>query len=317
MMEMIKKENKEVLNPKRVYIVSPISMPNYGKSESDTIRGDLAIENLKKANKLGYSVILIYGSRENTDFLRKLKEVDPSGGNKIVIEEQKETTYSGARRDAIRKAVENTNCEVIVMYEIEKPIDEIQAMVEPILNGRADITITDRQIETDVKTEKDITNEPEKPTENLRGLPWYQARSEKYFCNWANELLTKMKIKSPNSPNIDWMGNRAWRNTDKINSFFLARYVEDVDRRIFMDIKPDHLSSSLFFPMVEIFKSYPDVRLESVPIQYKHDSVQTNLENSDQSFIKKRDTQRSMLIHEMFEYVRQALGQRSSVKRVE
>lgn len=313
---MTKVENKEILNPERVYIVSPISMPKYGISESDTIRGNLAINNLKNANELGYSVILIYGDKENEEFLSKLREIQPNGDNTIIIKKQDEKTYSGARRDAIRQAIENSNCEVVVMYEIEKPINEIPAMVEPILTGRADITITDRQIVTDIKTEKDITNEPEKPNEGLRGLPWYQARSEKYFCDWANEFLTKMKIKSPNSPNIDWMGNRAWRNTDKINSFFLARYVEDTDRRIFDDIKPDHLSSSLFFPMVEIFRSYPEVRLESVPIDYKHDGVQSAFENKEPSFIVKRDTQRKMLIHEMMEYVRQVLGQRSSVKRV-
>lgn len=315
-MESMQKENKEILNPERVYIVSPISMPKYGISESDTIRGNLAIDNLKKANELGYSVILIYGDKENEEFLRKLKEVETSGNNKIVIKKQDEYTYSGARRDAIRQAIENSNCEVIVMYEIEKPIDEIPAMVEPILSGRADITVTDRQIVADIKSERDITNDPEKPNENLRGLPWYQARSEKYFCNWANEFLTKMKIKSSDSPNIDWMGNRAWRNTNKVNSFFLARYVEDIDRRIFDDIKPDHLSSSLFFPMIEIFRSYPEVRLESVPINYKHDRVQSDFENKEASFIVKRDNQRKMLIHEMMEYVRQVLGQRSSVKRV-
>ena len=235
MQENPKVENKEILNPVRVFVIGPVSMPNYGKNEPDTIRGDLAIANLKKVAEIGFSAVLIYGKDENPEFIRQLKQVAAKGKNTIIIKKQDENTYSGSRRDAIRQAIKNSNCEVVVMYEIEKPIDDIPALVEPILDGRADVTITDRQIVADVSSEKDITNDSEKPNEKLRGLPWYQARSEKYFSNWANDFLTKMKIKSPNSPNIDWMGNRAWRNTNKINSFFLARYVEDTDRRIFDD----------------------------------------------------------------------------------
>jgi len=110
------------------------------------------------------------------------------------------------------------------------------------------------------------------------------------------------------------MGNRAWKNTDKLNSLFLARYDSDPERVIFTDVKPDHLSSSLFYPMIEILRS--QTRLLSIPIGYHHPKNQTDFENNNPEYKLKRDEQRNMLKHEMVEFVRQVLDKPSSIKPV-
>jgi len=141
-------EIKEVLHPERIFLLSPVYQPKWYPGEidpnkqevfSDKIRGDFIIKNLKKANELGYSTVLIYDPKDNAQFLETINSIEPNGTNTIVIQKQSETTYSGARRDAIRLATMNSNCEVIVMLELEKPmIEHIPSMVQQILDDKLD-----------------------------------------------------------------------------------------------------------------------------------------------------------------------------------
>jgi len=314
------KERKEIPDPESVFLLSPVFQPKWYQGEinpdipdslSDKVRGDLIIGNLKLATNLGYSVILIHSPIENPEFIKVLKSTSVSNGkNKVIVRPQFENGYSQTRREAIREA-EVSGCKVQVMLEMEKPmIQHIPAMVQPILYGRADVTITNRQIITTGK----ISNDPEKEGENLRGLPVYQARSEYAFSVWTNNLLKKIGIMPQDFPFIDWMGNRAWRNNVAINSKFLARYNTNPERPIF-DIDPDQLSSSLFYPLATILWERK-LKLLSIPIDYQHPKIQFELENSDPSFIIKRDNQRNKLKREMIGLLKLLLGKTSSVKKL-
>jgi hypothetical protein len=317
MTEKTNVENKEILHPEKIVILSLIRMPGWYPGDvradeketlSDKIRGDLALKNLKEANEIGYSMVLIHSPDDNPEFINALEGIsDPNSKNKIIIKKQDGSTYSGSRRDAIRTAQEMSGCEVMVMVEMEKPIiKDIPDMVLPILNGQTDVTVTDRQL----ITHESISNDPEKPYENLRGMPRYQARSENWFNGWVMKFLKSQGIASQDSPKIDWMGNRAWKNTPKINSFFLAKYVKTKER--YLEIDPDYLSSSLFFSLAAIFNE-KSIKVVSVPVDYRHDEKQSALENNDLKFIEKRDRQRNLLKREMVEFVRMLKGKPNSL----
>lgn len=321
--ERMQTENKEIPRPEEIYILSPVFQPNWYPGEvdfenkgslSDKIRGDLILKNIEKADELGYSVVIVYSANENPDFIEAMKnmaeiENKESKKNKIIIKGQEIEGYSQARREAIWAARQPMNgCEVMVMLELEKPmIEHIPEMVLPVIKGCADITITDRQI----ISSGELSNEAESVDENLRGLPRYQARSEKKFSKWLNSFLKEEGMVPSDFQEIDWMGNRAWKNDSILNQMALVRYgvkAEGVDA----NIRPDHLSAALFFPLVEtLYKNViadrnggKKIKLVSVPIDYHHPSIQSELENNDLNFIKKRDTQREMLTKEMIEYVK-------------
>ncbi len=315
--EMNPPENKEILNPENIFILSPVFQPKWkhpskritGSETSDNRRGDLIIENLKKASEIGYSVVLIYSSKDGQDFINALKEAATSNGkNSIVIEQQQETTYSGSRRDAIREA-QKLHGKVRVMYEIEKPIDAIPDIVQPLLDGKAKVSISDRQI---VVNDNVIDDRPACEGENFRGLPDRQARSEHAFSVWANDLLKHFGIMPKDFPFVDWMGNRAWIADPKIDSIFLARY-ETVEGKEFLGTNPDHLSSSLFYPLAMVFKE--NIPVVSIPINYQHDPGQTALENASKVFRKKRDDQRNMLKAEMIQFIKLIEGYKSAVRQ--
>lgn len=327
-MESMKKENKEILNPEGVYLVGLASQPDWYEGEVDEskpekmsgkIRGDLIIENLKKANEAGYSVVLIFGPKDNAQFINALKAVESSGKNKIVIQEQKEDTYSGAARDAIREAISNSNCNYVVRLELEKPmIEHVPAMVYPLINENAHIVITNRGVET----EYPLSDVPERPEENLAGLSPYHGRSEAKFSRETNEKLKKLDWMPIDFPKMDWMGNMAWKNDAMVNSLFLARFVENPKNEIKYIVNPDKYSSSLFFPLITLFWENKVVRekynleklkLVVVPIKYEHDKKTSELESKLKSFKEIRDTQREKITKEVDEFIRLLQGQESLV----
>jgi hypothetical protein len=125
---------------------------------------------------------------------------------------------------------------------------------------------------------------------------------------------------------IDFMGNRAWRNDPEINELFLYQLKKKEGTTIkqrtvghstngnHSDVyngRPDFYSSTLFAPMVEFFAQAKEKgwKFMSIPVPggYQHPIHQSEVENRDPNFVAKRDNQREQIYTEVVEEVRRVL----------
>lgn len=159
-------------------------------NESDWVRADLARRTVEKARNLGYEVIIVDGGSK-ADLLNAFE----SSGAILKVEPPKEgeTTNWGLRRRMAFQIAYERNKPVIVWTEPEKEpfISQIEKVVYPILEGKADISIPRRK--------------------SIASYPSIQQDIER-FANAYWEKLTGLDLDI-------WFGPRAWKRD--ITNYFL------------------------------------------------------------------------------------------------
>lgn len=304
----------EKLQPSEVCITGIVSHATWGKENEtplDRVRGNEILKNLERYIKEGYTVVMVEGFNSD-EFLTALNKVVTDNHAETQVHIIKETGkgYGRARRQALRAASELDGVQAIFQCEFEKPLhDQIPELMKALNNG-ADIAISDRQIQV----YDEITGLASYGDENLAGLPPYQARSEYYFNQMTNALLRYLDIMPSSQRNIDWMGNRLWRNTLELNDIFLneVTYSDEKYRVLLSDWPvasegsysgdPDRYTAPLFYPILLALKQ--GLSVASVPTPYNHAHYNAELpevETGDKESDRKRDKQRTQILTELFE----------------
>lgn len=108
-------------------------------SKSDKVRAEIAKRTFSKAKELGYLIIAIDGG-SHSDFINEIKSLG------VKVSPQKEKGLGSSRRQAFKEAYESGK-EIIIWTEPEKEsfIPEIEKVIKPILENKADVVIPKRK----------------------------------------------------------------------------------------------------------------------------------------------------------------------------
>lgn len=246
----------------------------------DKLRGDTAIDSFRRAVDKGFKVIDI-DAGSNPSFVDTLS----AAGVKVV--EQPRVGLSESRRQGIILA-SALNPAAILTTEPEKPslIDSVDELLKPIIEGRADIVIAQRnQMAFD-------------------SYPPTQAGIEKKANKLANNILKKHGLLSEDALDLDlWMGPRMLRNDPKIIDLFLRRYdFKKLGSSLDSVIDLERWSNALFLPVVEALSQ--GFRVVGLPISYKHPEIMTESETGLREFDRKREIQFKGIIISIIEMVK-------------
>lgn len=298
-------------HPESVCLVSTTSMKTWEKDSGDEtnpeqVRGNLAIESIKMALGKGFRVVIVDdGSSE--DFVSRINEIaeevrsekEENSDIKIsnlIVEPEMDMGYSGSRRQALKLAenLRNEGVKAIVMMEIEKTgiTQNVEKLVKPIIEGKADVVIPERGIKVNL-SKKDPRIEEE--GEDFRGYPPYQAYSEVWSNKMLDRLLVSAKLKSSEDPVLDLFGGtRVIANDPEIlEDFYQKHIVEAGDGKT----NPKKYFDAAYAPIAYLMTK--NRKVVSVPIDYHHPEEQSKTEIGADSFDMKRDSQRNMITSEM------------------
>lgn len=279
------------LDPLCVAIVATTSYPRWYKGklrsikDTDKIRGNLAIEFVKIAHKIGYQVVIADWQSPRT-FRKELSLIEG-----VILIRRRSPKRSPSKRQALRRATKLTGIKVIVLTEPEKVSlvqDCIQLIAEPIIQGEADIVVPKRNEELFKKT-----------------YPAYQYESEIEGNRTYNEELRSHKLIDINDVDLDmFFGPRAFSNDRKIVSLFMKRYHFSIAHASFPKwyFDAEEFSNTNFFSIVTALRKGLKVKSVEVPFKYP-DRQKQNEDSLEDLFLEKRKAQRIGLIVELLHFV--------------
>lgn len=279
---------KEVslFDPKSVAVAATTYYPKWyrGRLKSvkhtDKVRGDLALEFVRTAKKLGYQIVVVNGKAPST-FYKELCNI-----GKINILRRRGKKRSPAKRQAVKAASKLVGVKVIVLSEPEKVsflTECMQYVINPILENRVDIILPKRNEELFKST-----------------YPDYMYESEAEGNKLYNEILRTNGLINNNSSDYDmFFGPRVFKNDPKIVSLFMRRH--NVLSSEYFDV--DEWSNALYFPVLLAFKK--GLRVQSVTVPFLYPKLQKKNEEADakEIFLEKRKAQRLGLLVELLRFI--------------
>ncbi len=272
-------------NPKKIAFALITYYPKWHKgklrsiSNTHKIRGDLALEFIKKASGLGYQLVVVDG-RSSRSFRLELKNFPD-----IKLVKRRGYKRSPAKRQAFINASGLPEVKVIIASEPEKIslIDSVQTISQPILDGDADIVIPKRKQKLFEETYPDYM---------------YQSETEGNFI--YNRLLKSHKLLKKDGEDLDAMfGPRVLSNTPKVLSLFLKKYPLSFSQTNSDFFDPEEYSNAQFFPIVYALKK--KLRIVGVEIPFVYPKLQKENETRGQRilFEEKRKAQKLGILLEL------------------
>lgn len=248
-------------------------------ADTDKIRGDLALEFLKKATDLGYQVVVVDG-KSSKSFRRELKKfpnVRSTGRNGFK--------RSPAKRRAFKIASQLPDIKVIIATEAEKIslIDCVPEIIKPILEGKADIVIPGREDKLFKETYPDYMYKSE-------------VEGNKLYLDKLSEYGFKV------DPNLDlFFGPRAFSNSPKTLGLFLKKSFSGLnskqsDNQYF---DPEEYANAQFFPIVYAYQKKLRVMPVEVPFVYPKIQKDNEMRGAKSRFEEKRKAQRLGILLEL------------------
>jgi hypothetical protein len=253
---------------------------------TDKIRGDLILYAIKFATGVGHKIVIVDGGSSKT-FISELKKIP---GAKIF--QSKIPKRSPNRRKAIFEASKIPGIKAIVMTEIEKVsliTDCMREIVEPILNGDADLVVPKREEELFKKTYPDYMFESE-------------VEGNLFYC----EALRASGLLSSHMDELDvFFGARVFRNDKKLLKFLLSHYEANpfnslLEHKLF-DL--EEYSNAQFFPVVKALSKGKKVVSVTVPFKYPERQKENEEKGDREYFILKRRFQRLTIIIELMHFL--------------
>lgn len=251
-------------------------------TDTDKIRGDLALEFTRKAKRKGHQVV-IADRVSSKSFREELSRIG------ITVISRKVPERGPGKRLAIQKAATLKGIKIIIKTEPEKVNlveKSIPAITLPIIKGQADIVVPKRERKLFIQS-----------------YPNYMHHSEDLWNSKYNSLLHKAKL-LPYDQTLDVsFGPLVIRNNPEIISLFMETYTF-IGRE--EDAYPEESSNAQMFPIVKaLFLGLRVVSLE-VPFTYpklQKENESTDLEGLKTKFIAKRVRQRRWAITELIHYI--------------
>ncbi len=226
----------------------------FSPSLSD-MRGQLALKTCRAARDCGYTIIVVDGS-PSQEFKAALRETG------AAVIDQKMPGMGQSRRECINAGVDSA-ADVIVWLEPEKHpiVSLLDACIEPVISGKADVVIPSRNT---------FTNYPK-----------YQAESESRGNAAMGELIGRSDLDFYIGP--------------RVLSYDAAREMAFYDGKIGDEQVYGDKWEILFIPLLW-FVDW-GWKIASVPVDYIH-PIEQFVEDDDM-MRKKRDEQREILVSAM------------------
>jgi len=280
------------IDPNSIGIVATTSYPRWyrGKPRSvkdtDKIRGDLTVEFVKIARKIGYQVVIADWQSPQT-FRKELSSVPG-----VILIRRRSPKRSPSKRQALLRTTKLSDIKVIILTEPEKVSlvqDCIPLIAKPILNGEADIVVPKRNDTLFKET-----------------YPAYQYESEVEGNRTYNEELKSHKLIDISENDFDmFFGPRAFSNDRKIVTLFMKRYRFSIAHASFPSwyFDAEELSNTNFFPIVSALRKGLNVKSIEVPFKYPKIQKENEEKGQKELFLEKRRAQRIGLIVELLHFV--------------
>lgn len=240
------------------------------------VRGDLALQTIKKAVQSGFQVVVVDNPRSSDAFKSKLATIEG-----IHTHQETATTMSGGRRQGFEATSKLKGVKVIAWAEPEKlsMIDHIVDTAAPIITGKADIVIPKRNR---------ALFEAKYPDYQLD----FETRANERF----NNLLRKTGLRTTDEDFDAWFGPRLIKNDSEVlKHFFQVNTFDNTDHtKTYATTDPELWPDALFLPVPAALKA--GLRVASVEVDYEHPTEQTAVEQDSPELRTKRQIQYSGII---------------------
>ena len=283
--------NSKIFNPSSVVLVVITYYSKWyrGKLRSlkhtDKVRGDLAIEFFQEAIKRGYQVVVADGKSSKT--FRKTISQMPG----LHLIKRRSAKRAVAKRQAILKAAKLPGVKVIIATEPEKIsllTDCLPQLVNPVINGDADIVIPKRENSLFQKT-----------------FPKYMYQSETEGNKLYNEILRTHGLLDDREDFDIFFGPRVFANSPKIVRLFTKKFKLKISKKAYLEsyFDIDAYSSTLYFPVVIALKKRYKVKSVEVPFSYPKIQKDNEDKGSKEHFAEKRRFQRISILVELLYFM--------------
>lgn len=253
---------------------------------TDKIRGDLALATAKKAQELGYTVVVVERKSSHT-FKKELATIKGIRVSHIISDK-----FSAGKRKSLKLAADIPGVLVIVMTEPEKlslVAHCVPQLVQPIFTNSADIVMPKRDLKLFEQT-----------------YPKYMFESEIEGNGLYSELLRTHHLLPSSMEDLDiFFGPRVIKNDPKVVSLFLKKYPVKIHRKPFavqyFDV--EHYSNSLYFPVVVALQKGFRVTIVTIPFRYPREQKENEEKGERSLFVEKRKAQKLGLLVELFHFL--------------
>lgn len=253
---------------------------------SDKVRGDLILYSVRYATGVGYRVVLVDGGSAKT-FISELKKIP-----RVILLKSKVHKRSPNRRKALFEASKVEGVRAIVMTEIEKVsfiTDCIQASVEPVFNGEADVVVPKRENALFQKS-----------------YPKYMYESEVEGNLLFNEALKSQGLLPAGHEGFDeFFGARVFKNDRPMLKKLFSKYNAHPFNGILVSrlFDLEEYSDGQFFPIVKALYYGYSVRSVTVPFLYPEKQKENEEIGEREQFILKRRFQRLTILVELMHFL--------------
>lgn len=253
---------------------------------SDKVRGDLILYSVRYATGVGYRVVLVDGGSAKT-FISELKKIPG-----VILLKSKVHKRSPNRRKALFEASKVEGVRAIVMTEIEKVsfiTDCIQASVEPVFNGEADVVVPKRENALFQKS-----------------YPKYMYESEVEGNLLFNEALKSQGLLPAGHEGFDeFFGARVFKNDRPMLKKLFSKYNAHPFNGILVSrlFDLEEYSDGQFFPIVKALYYGYSVRSVTVPFLYPEKQKENEEIGEREQFILKRRFQRLTILVELMHFL--------------
>lgn len=265
------------INPKTIAFAIITFYPKWynGKlrslSQTDKIRGDLALKFIQKATYMGFQLVLADG-KSSKSFQRQLKSF-----SNITLIKKLSPKRSPAKRQAFKAASKIEDVTVIVTCEPEKisVLDNVPLFVKPILEDMADIVVLKRE-------------------ENLfkKTYPDYMYQSETEGNKLYNEQLIIHNLISKEEELDMFFGPRAFKNNSKISSLFLKKFHFQRNLKFLEEyFDPEEYANAIYFPILIALQKGLKVKSIEIPFAYPKLQKMNETVGAKEFFVEKRKAQ--------------------------
>lgn len=240
-------------------------------SQTDKIRGDLALKFIQKAISMGFRVVVADG-KSSKSFQKQLKSI-PS----IKLIKKLSPKRSPAKRQAFKAASMMEGVKLIVTCEPEKisVLDSVALFVNPILENTADIVV--------LKREENLFKET---------YPDYMYQSETEGNKLYNDQLITHHLLNKGDELDMFFGPRTFINHPKILSLFFKKFHFQRNLKFLEEyFDPEEYANALYFPIIIALQK--KLRVKSVEIPFSYPKLQKLNEcvGAKEFFVEKRKSQ--------------------------
>lgn len=248
-------------------------------ADTDKIRGDLALEFIRKATDKKFRVVIVDGksSKSFKTELKKFPNIRFTGRNGFK--------RSPAKRKAFKIASKLPDVKVIIATEAEKVsiIDSALNIAKPIIEDKADIVIPRRNEKLFKET-----------------FPDYMFESETEGNRLYISQLENHGIKVPDNLDL-FFGPRAFANNPKVlNLFYKKSFPELTDEKNLKQyFDPEEYANAQFFPVVYALKKGFKVADVEIPFKYPETQKANETQGAREFFEEKRKAQKMGILLEL------------------